>query len=202
MAAGVVKRRAAFVDRDGVINLDREYVHRSEDFEFVQGVFAAARRLKDMGFALVVTTNQSGIGRGLYDVAQFDALTDWMKRRFADEGAPLAGVYYCPHHPTDALGPYRRECDCRKPGPGMLLAAAADLDLALGASAMFGDRASDLVAARTAGVPGRYLLGTDGAGIPAALADPGLATGRYASLLDAVRSAEFNAFAAQPALQP
>jgi len=202
VAAGVVKRRAAFLDRDGVINLDREYVHRSEDFEFVPGVFAAARRLREMGFALVVATNQSGIGRGLYSVAQFDALTDWMKRRFADEGAPLAGVYYCPHHPTDAFGPYRRECDCRKPAPGMLLAAAADLDLALGASAMFGDRGSDLEAARSAGVPGRYLLGTDGAGIPADATAPGLATGRYASLLDAVHSAEFDAFASRPVLQP
>ena len=197
-----MKRRAAFLDRDGVINLDREYVHRSEDVEFVPGVFAAARRLRDMGFALVVTTNQSGIGRGLYDVAQFAALTDWMKGRFAEEGAQLAGVYYCPHHPTDALGPYRRECECRKPKPGMLLAAAADLELALAASAMFGDRASDLEAARAADVPGRYLLGTDGAGVPPALPDPTLATGRYASLLDAVRSDEFTAFAALPALQP
>jgi D-glycero-D-manno-heptose 1,7-bisphosphate phosphatase len=202
VAAGVVKRRAAFLDRDGVVNLDREYVHRIEDFEFVPGVFEATRVLRRMGFLLVVTTNQSGIGRGLYDVPQFNMLTDWMKQRFLDEGAELAGVYFCPHHPTAALPPYRHACSCRKPEPGMLLAAASDLDLVLGASAMFGDRPSDLEAARRAGVPARYLLGTDAAGTPAEPLDPDLATGRFASLLDAVSSEEFGRFAALPALEP
>ena len=196
-----MKRRVAFLDRDGVVNLDREYVHRIEDFEFVPGVFEAVRLLRGMGFLPVVTTNQSGIGRGLYDLRQFEVLTDWMKQRFIDEGAELAGVYFCPHHPTEAIAAYRQECSCRKPEPGMLLAAATDLDIDLAASAMFGDRASDLEAARRAGVPARYLLGTDAIAVPAELADRTLATGRFPSLLDAVSSAELERFTALAAPQ-
>ena len=196
-----MKRRAAFLDRDGVVNLDREYVHRIEDFEFLPGVFEAVRLLRGMGFLPIVTTNQSGIGRGLYDVRQFNVLTDWMKQRFLEEGAELGGVYFCPHHPTEAIPPYRHACSCRKPEPGMLLTAASDLEIDLGASALFGDRTSDLEAARNAGVPARYLLGTDAIAMPAEPADPDLATGRFASLLDAVRCSEFGRFAALPALQ-
>ena len=182
-------RRAAFLDRDGVINLDREYVHRREDFAFVPGALEGARRLHELGFILVVVTNQSGIGRGLYTEAQFLQLTEWMRGEFSAAGAPLAGVYYCPHHPTDALGPYRMVCDCRKPAPGLLLRAAREHDLALSASVMFGDRASDLEAARSAGVPIRILLGTDAREVPAPAAVAALATARYRGLLQAADAA-------------
>ena len=156
------KRRAAFLDRDGVINIDQGYVHRREDFEFVPGVLDGARRLHDLDFALVVVTNQSGIGRGLFTEAQFHTLTTWMKGEFSAAGAPLSGVYFCPHHPTEARKSYLRRCSCRKPAPGMLLTAASELHLDLAASAMFGDKSSDLEAALAAGVPLRVLLGTDG----------------------------------------
>jgi D-glycero-D-manno-heptose 1,7-bisphosphate phosphatase len=196
-----VKQRAAFLDRDGVINLDRAYVYSIEDFEFVPGVFAAARMLRDLGFVLVVTTNQSGIGRGMYGIEQFNTLTEWMKERFVAERAPLAGVYFCPHHPTEANPPYREECECRKPRPGMLLQAERDLGLWLQGSAMFGDRPSDLQAARAAGVSARFLVGTDGVARPAVLDDRTLATAIYPSLLDAVRGRELAAFA-QSKAQP
>lgn len=173
--AAATRRAAAFLDRDGVINLDRGYVFRREDFEFVPGVLEGARRLHDLGYALAVVTNQSGIGRGLYTEDDFHRLTDWMRQAFAAAGAPLAGVYFCPHHPTAAVGHYRRECHCRKPAPGMLVDAARALGIDLATSVLFGDRASDLEAARTAGVPHRVLLATDGAGSPAEMA-PGLAT--------------------------
>src|SRR5262245_60028041 len=140
MAAVPPLRRAAFLDRDGVINLDRGYVYRHQDFEFVPGALEAAHLLAQQGYALVVITNQSGIGRGLYTEADFAALTEWMKQRFVEADAPLAGVYYCPHHPIDALGDYRRDCDCRKPAPGMLLRAARELQLALARSVLFGDK--------------------------------------------------------------
>ena len=179
-------RRAAFLDRDGVVNVDRGYVSRREDFLFVAGVLEGARRLHDLGFALVVVTNQSGIGRGLYDVDAYDQLTAWMKTQFQTVGAPLAGVYHCPHHPTDALGEYRRACDCRKPAPGMLLTAARELGLDLGRSSLFGDRESDLLAARAAGVPVRVLLGTDAATLPSSPASPGLATAIFRRLDEAV----------------
>jgi len=182
-------RPAAFLDRDGVINVDHGYVHRREDFAFVPGVLEGARRLHDLGYALVVATNQSGIGRGLYTEKDFVALTDWMKQSFSAAGAPLAGVYFCPHHPTEAVSAYRTACRCRKPGPGMLLQAAEELDLDLAASAMFGDRASDLEAARAAGIPTRVLLATDGVGEPAPVPD-GLATHSYVRLDDALADVE------------
>ena len=172
-------RRAAFLDRDGVVNLDRGYVVRREEFNFVPGMLDGARRLHHLGFALVVVTNQSGIGRGLYSVAEFEQLTKWMKSEFVAAGAPLSGIYYCPHHPAEGRGEYRVVCDCRKPAPGMLLTAASDLGLDLGASVLIGDRESDLLAARAAGVPTRVLLGTDGAASPAAPSEPGLATAIY-----------------------
>lgn len=178
-----MNRPAAFLDRDGVINVDHGYVYRCEDFSFVPGVLAAAADLARAGHALVVITNQSGIGRGLYGEADFHRLTDWMREQFAAAGAPLAGVYFCPHHPTDAQGQYRRDCDCRKPAPGLLLQAARELDLDLAHSIMFGDKRSDLQAGAAAGVPRRVLLGTDGAALPGADA---LATARHRSLREAV----------------
>ena len=181
------KRRAAFLDRDGVINLDRGYVYRREDFDFVPGVLEGARLLHDLDYALVVVSNQSGIGRGLFSEAQFHALSNWMKEKFIAAGAPLSGVYFCPHHPTEARGPYLRICDCRKPAPGMLLSAAKDLQLDLEASAMFGDKPSDLEAALAAGVPLRVLLGTDGRELPRADVANGLATASFGRLDEAVK---------------
>jgi D-glycero-D-manno-heptose 1,7-bisphosphate phosphatase len=179
-------RRAAFLDRDGVINIDRGYVSRREDFTFVPGVIEGARQLHELGYALVVVTNQSGIGRGLYTKEDFDTLTAWMKAEFAGAGAPLAGVYFCPHHPSEAFGQFRRECDCRKPAPGMLLTAAQELDIQLSASVMFGDKGSDLEAARAAGVPLRILLGTDARETPSMPAVPGLATAAFRRLDEAL----------------
>lgn len=127
-------KRAAFLDRDGVINIDHAYVHDREHFEWVPGVLEGARMLTDAGFLLVVVTNQSGIGRGYYTEADFHALTDWMCSVFAQAGAPIAAVRFCPHHPEKALGLYRRECRCRKPQPGMILDAAKDLNIDLSRS--------------------------------------------------------------------
>jgi D-glycero-D-manno-heptose 1,7-bisphosphate phosphatase len=182
---GTALRRAAFLDRDGVINIDRGYVVRREDFQFVAGALEGARRLHDLGFLLVVASNQSGIGRGLYTEDEFQALTTWMRDEFLAAGAPLSDVYFCPHHPTEALGKYRRTCGCRKPAPGMLLAAARDLGIDLQSSAMFGDKDSDLEAARAAGVSLRVLLGTDAREVPAMPPAPGLATAAFRGLLEA-----------------
>ena len=189
------KRPAAFLDRDGVINIDHGYVARIEDFEFVPGALDASRALAQRGFALVVITNQSGIGRGLYTEADYQTLTAWMRAQFTAAGAPLAGVYHCPHHPLNARGAYRVACECRKPAPGMLLRAAQDLGLDLARSVLFGDKLSDLQAALSAGVPQRVLLGTDGAALPGA-DHGGLATARFRSLAEAVASAELRALTA------
>lgn len=181
-------RKAAFLDRDGVINIDHAYVHKIEEFDWVPGVLEAARALSEAGYLLVVVTNQSGIGRGYYDEAAFTRLTDWMKARFAEAGAPVAGVYFCPHHPEKANPPCRMDCDCRKPRPGMLLKAAEDLGIDLSTSIMFGDKPGDMTAGRAAGCVERIQLGTDGLETPVPSAD---ATGAFRSLADAVASPWF-----------
>jgi D-glycero-D-manno-heptose 1,7-bisphosphate phosphatase len=157
-------RPALFLDRDGIINVDHGYVHRREQFEFVPGIFALARHAAEVGWPVVVVTNQAGIGRGLFNEAAFADLTHWMCARFAAERAPIARVYHCPYHPEFGLGAYRLDHPWRKPRPGMILQAAADLGLDLPASALVGDKPSDIVAAAAAGVGLRILVGTVDAG--------------------------------------
>lgn len=145
-------RRALFLDRDGVINLDHGYVWRAENFDFVPGIFDLARAAHQQGFAIFVVTNQAGIGRGYYDEADFAALTGWMRKRFDSEGAPIEKVYFCPTHPEHGLGHYKVDSPFRKPGPGMILQAAREFDLNLSQSLLVGDNASDIAAGRSAGV--------------------------------------------------
>ena len=153
---------AIFLDRDGTINVDHGYVHEIDEFEFIEGVIDAMRQLKEMGYALVVVTNQSGIARGKFTEAQFETLTEWMDWSLADRGVDLDGIYYCPHHPQGTIDAYRQTCDCRKPQPGMLTRAAADLDLALDRSFVVGDRWHDLEAGQRVGA--RTLLVRTGYG--------------------------------------
>jgi D-glycero-D-manno-heptose 1,7-bisphosphate phosphatase len=149
----IMQRGALFLDRDGVINVDRGYVHHPEQFEFTTGIFELARFVvNDLCWGLVVVTNQSGIGRGFFDESAYDRLTRWMCDRFAAENAPITKVYHCPYHPEFGIGPYRRDHPWRKPKPGMILQAAADLDLDLLRSAIIGDSTDDMVAGAAAGV--------------------------------------------------
>jgi D-glycero-D-manno-heptose 1,7-bisphosphate phosphatase len=152
-------RPALFLDRDGIVNVDRGYVHRREQFEFVPGIFDLARHAAEIGWPVVVVTNQAGIGRGLFGEAAYQDLTRWMCERFAAERAPIARVYHCPYHPDFGLGEYRVDHPWRKPRPGMILQAAADLGLDLPASALVGDKRSDIVAAAAAGIELRILVG-------------------------------------------
>ena len=145
-------RRAAFLDRDGVLNEDHGYVYRSEDFHWLPGAVAALQRLQQAGFALVVVTNQSGIARGLYTPDDLDRLHEHMRADLKQHGVTLTGVYACPHLPESVMPQYRLACDCRKPQPGMLLRAAREHGLDLPASCLFGDKASDIEAGCRAGV--------------------------------------------------
>lgn len=145
-------RAGLLLDRDGIINEDIDYLHRIEDCRFIDGVFEMARAFADRGFALAIVTNQSGIARGFYGAEQFERLMCWMRAEFAEHGVGIEAVYHCPDHPTEGIGIYRRENSWRKPGPGMLLQAAADLELDLARSWCIGDRASDIAAGRAAGV--------------------------------------------------
>ena len=144
----------AFLDRDGVINVDRFYVHAPEEFTFTEGMPDAIRLLNDAGWLVIVVTNQAGIGRGLYSEAEFTEFKEWIDERLAEAGAHIDATYHCPHHATAGVGEYRRVCDWRKPGPGMLLAAMRDWEPDVARSFMIGDRDKDMEAASAAGVRG------------------------------------------------
>ena len=131
-------KKAVFLDRDGVINVDHGYVYQVDDFEYIEGVFDACRELKQLGYKLVVVTNQSGIARGMYTEEQFHSLTEWMDWNFADKGVELDGIYYCPHHHEHGMADYKVDCDCRKPKPGMLESAARFLKIDMAQSVTSG----------------------------------------------------------------
>jgi len=151
-AIGGGKRPALFLDRDGVINLDHGYVHCQEDTEWIPGIFDLVSSARKHGYLPVVVTNQAGIARGIYTEEAFMAFTRWMHAQFLLHDAPLAATYYCPHHPTAGLGFYGGPCQCRKPAPGMILAAAELFGLDLSRSVLVGDKESDLEAGRAAGL--------------------------------------------------
>jgi D-glycero-D-manno-heptose 1,7-bisphosphate phosphatase len=159
----IMPNGALFLDRDGVINVDRGYVHRPDQFEFVPGIFELARFwTNELRRPIVVVTNQSGIGRGYFDQAAYGELTRWMCDRFEAEGTSIARVYHCPHHPQDGIGEYRCDHPWRKPKPGMLLQAVSELELDPLACAIVGDKMSDMEAGAAAGIGLRILIGTGG----------------------------------------
>jgi len=146
-------KKALFLDRDGVVNVEKDYVYRVEDFEFMDGIFDVCRHFQSKGYIIVIITNQSGIARGYYTEDDFRTLTDWMVGEFRKEGIVIAGVYHCPHHP-DITG----ECECRKPKPGLILKAKADHDINLAGSVLVGDSERDIEAGEAAGVGRRVLF--------------------------------------------
>ncbi len=153
-----MRPRALLLDRDGVINVDHGYVHRIQDFEFIDGIFDLARADHLQHYQVFVTTNQAGIARGFYSGKQFHELTAWMCSEFASRGAPIAQVYFSPYHPTEGLGSYRKDDVSRKPHPGMILQAQAEFDLDLASSILIGDKASDIRAGIAAGGGHNILL--------------------------------------------
>lgn len=164
MARDVESRRlrsAAFLDRDGVLNVDHGYVCKSRDFEWIAGAREAIRYLNDAGYITVVVTNQSGIARGYYTEPEFRALHRWIDERLRESGARIDAVYFCPHLPDAALPMYRNDCECRKPRPGMLLQAIRELDIDPASSFLIGDEASDCAAAAAGAVACHLFTGSD-----------------------------------------
>lgn len=159
--AAWLRRPCAFLDRDGVINVDTDYVHTPDEFRFMPGMPAAISALNDAGWLVVVITNQAGIGRGYYDEQEFAEFTHWIDDRLAEAGAHVDATYHCPHHPTEGTGEYLRDCECRKPKPGMLLRAIAEWGPDLKRSFMLGDTLNDMAAAAAAGVRGVRYVGGD-----------------------------------------
>ncbi len=154
-------RKAVFLDRDGVVNIDHGYVSRWENFEFVPGALVAMRALKHAGFSLVIVTNQSGIARGYYTESQYQTLTFTMRQVLSEAGAAVDEVYHCPHHPAGSVVSLTMNCYCRKPAPGMIFRAARDLNLSLPDSILVGDKPSDIQAARAAGIGKAYIVHSD-----------------------------------------
>ena len=141
-------RKAVFLDRDGTLNVNFGYVHRRQDWEWIDGAIKALKSLQSAGFELVIVTNQAGIARGYYQPADVEALHDWMRAELAAHGVTLTGIYYCPHHPDFGE---TRHCSCRKPQAGMLVQAARDLRLDLRQSWIIGDQLTDAAAGLKAG---------------------------------------------------
>ncbi len=152
-------RRAVFLDRDGTLNVDTGYVARAGDVRLVDGAAEGAKALADAGYVLVIASNQSGIARGLMTAAQADAVDVRLREILRKRGVNIEASYRCPHLPTGSVAAYARECDCRKPKAGMLLQAAGELGLDLGASWIVGDRMRDVEAGHAVGA--RAVLITD-----------------------------------------
>jgi D-glycero-D-manno-heptose 1,7-bisphosphate phosphatase len=155
-------RGAAFFDRDGVLNVDHGYVHKIEDIDWMPGAAEAIAAANAAGLVVVVATNQAGVARGFYTEDDVQALHEWMAAELAAKGARIDAFYHCPFHAEAVIEAYRHENHPdRKPNPGMLLRAMADLGLSPEASFMIGDNTWDVVAAEAAGARGYLFHGSD-----------------------------------------
>ena len=161
--------RAVFLDRDGTINVEKHYLHKIEDFEFIPGAPEAIKKLKDAGFLVIVVSNQAGVARGFFDEQAVETLHRHLQSELAALGTAIDAFYFCPHHPEEGVGRYRIACDCRKGEPGMLLQAAREHNIDLHASFMIGDKLADIEAGERAGC--QSILVLTGYGETAAL-DP------------------------------
>jgi D-glycero-D-manno-heptose 1,7-bisphosphate phosphatase len=145
------QRRAVFLDRDGTINVEKHYLHKIEDFEFIPGARQAIKRLKDAGFKVIVVSNQAGIARGYFDEQAVKMLHHHIQTELVAYGTSIDAFYFCPHHPTEGIKDYKVVCDCRKGSPGMLFQAAEEHNIDLPNSFMVGDKLADVEAGERAG---------------------------------------------------
>ena len=147
-----MKRKALFLDRDGVINFDYGYVHKIKNFEFIEGIFNLSQQAVLNGYLILVITNQAGLGRGFYPLKDFEDLSDWMCQQFLENGSLITKVYHSPFHPTCGVGVYKKDDETRKPRPGMIHLAANEFGLDLSSSILIGDKETDIQAGNSAGV--------------------------------------------------
>jgi D-glycero-D-manno-heptose 1,7-bisphosphate phosphatase len=159
-------KRAIFLDRDGVINIDHGYVHKKENFEFVDSIFDFCKEASKLEYLIFVVTNQSGIGRGYYTEKEFLDLTHWMQECFIDKAIKIEKVYYCPHHKDAKLKKYKKECFFRKPNPGMINQAIHEYDIDPDQSILIGDNITDVISGMKAGVKNIFLYNNEQSSSP------------------------------------
>jgi D-glycero-D-manno-heptose 1,7-bisphosphate phosphatase len=153
-----VSQKALFLDRDGVVNVEKNYLHKIEDFELMEGIVDVCRRYQEEGYLIIIVTNQSGISRGYYTEEDFTVLSRWMVEHFKELGITITHIYHCPHHESiDGV------CECRKPEPGMFLSAQKEYELDMASSVMIGDNERDIEAALSARVGMNILLSSESA---------------------------------------
>ena len=153
--------KAAFLDRDGIINKDYGYVHKINEFVFEDGIFDLIKIFMNLNYKIFIITNQSGIARGYYDEKDLFLLHDYMIKVFLENNITITDLYYCPHLVTSSLEPYAIDCNCRKPKPGMIIKAAADYNVDLKNSVLIGDNLTDVEAGRRAGVGQNILISNE-----------------------------------------
>lgn len=156
--------RAVFIDRDGTISEEVGYINHASRFRLFPYAASAIKHLNDNGWLAIVTTNQAGVARGYFAEEMVKTVHERMTSELESGGARLDAIYYCAHHPSVGDPPYRVDCDCRKPKPGLITRAAQDLDIDLAQSWMVGDRYSDIELARNAGVKSAFVLSGYGRG--------------------------------------
>lgn len=153
-------KKVAFLDRDGVINKEVNYLHRIEDFDYTPNCIEGLLALKEQGYEFVVVTNQAGIAHGYYNQDDYQRLTDWYVTDLKRKGIELLEVIHCPHHPNGKVEQYKQVCEFRKPAPGMILEVLNRYDVDTNRSIMVGDKESDLEAGRRAGIYDLFLVQT------------------------------------------
>lgn len=181
--------KAIFLDRDGVINHEVNYLHKIEEFEFTPKCVEALQKLQSAGYLLFIVTNQAGIGRGYYTESDFEKLNKWMCDKLLSYGVKITGVAYCPHHPEQGLGNYKMKCECRKPEPGMLLPFIEKFRINTESSILVGDKLSDIFAGEKANI-GRLILVKSGHKLPDSI--PSNVCGVYQNLYEFACSIEVN----------
>ena len=159
-----MKKKIAFLDRDGTINVEKHYLYKIEDFEYLPGVVNGLKLLQEADFLLVIVTNQSGIARGYYTKPDYEVFNKWLLADLEAKDVHIAGSYYCPHHPEAVVQEYRCECDCRKPATGLFYRAVENLgkenEIDLDGSITIGDKPRDLSICADTKVKG-FLIGDE-----------------------------------------
>ena len=187
MNSANVKNRAVFLDRDGTINEDYGYINHADQIDLIPGSGEAIKKLNDAGFKVIVISNQAGIARGLATEDQVQSCNKVVMRKVLNAGGIIDAVYFCPHHPEHGTHPFKGECDCRKPNPGMIHKAEKKFNLDLSQSFVVGDKTTDIELGKKAGLKSVFVLTGKGKGEEPKLAEKKLTPDHKApSIVEAI----------------